>query len=793
VQFSKIDNSGSSSIFSSLVVAFCLAIISFTACIFLEDGKSYFKAYEVAMRIITDHCHGDHVLSEEGYKLFKNILIDQLKQYQSIQSWSGMKIWSDLLIRLLEHVLSAAVSTATPSDSVFITSSKDDLNALFISSSLKIDALLAMKNTAEAVDCAQVMLSRQISTKTLLPYFKALLYSIDISPENVVSKFLSFQVKYSNTLMPNSTEEDKFEQIDACCSVTAAANSLDGIDLLRKNKIILMLLKFKIKLFCDNESLKGDLKQEDIHGSSSFSLNYEKADEKTFVFSCCQYLTFFMKEFTFLKQQQQQQQERDQLQTGNGSSYSQPCLLDYFGDFFGNNGSNTNTLTTPRKTEVFITHKSSNKKKVNTSLASSPVNESKFSVLSSSDFLVMDKLTGLLETVHDIAGMFHLTNESSLSVLGKSTDIRFLADTLSNIGVSLVEYSKLLFHGDERLVVTVRSRQRSEILKLASEYLIQSEFIYSYLVIPTTDFNAILKVRVKLLIAATCSLLDYCEILHTFDSSASLSENIALRTSDFSSSVSSTSDHSLSESSTKMLTLDAGNLASKLIGMSFDLLNKCFDFADEEDKLLYSSSIILEFVTFNEIGELSKSESFVSSKLNDLQYCQIDELRMIVEILLNCRKFSLECLRMFLSHIITLIQHQKQINNYKYIGWIYRKLIEISPSRKHALDKIQEFEQFLRNNASSSSTQASSSSSSEEALLNIEDIDQILCLSYNYAVTLIELDQLSLAEQFLLKGFSIVNHASETMKAWKPRMEVSFFSLISSSVLNCFFSFLFNC
>ena len=72
-------------------------------------------------------------------------------------------------------------------------------------------------------------------------------------------------------------------------------------------------------------------------------------------------------------------------------------------------------------------------------------------------------------------------------------------------------------------------------------------------------------------------------------------------------------------------------------------------------------------------------------------------------------------------------------SNYHFIGELYCRLIEGSPSRQMALEKVQEFEQLL----------VGTCGKEIEDVHNFDSdhVDRIVSLIYNYGVTLVDLDQ----------------------------------------------------
>ena len=51
-------------------------------------------------------------------------------------------------------------------------------------------------------------------------------------------------------------------------------------------------------------------------------------------------------------------------------------------------------------------------------------------------------------------------------------------------------------------------------------------------------------------------------------------------------------------------------------------------------------------------------------------------------------------------------------------------------------------------------------------------MDRIVSMSYNYGVTLVDLDQVALAERFVAKAVNLLRFASHSLKSWLPRIQV---------------------
>ena len=138
--------------------------------------------------------------------------------------------------------------------------------------------------------------------------------------------------------------------------------------------------------------------------------------------------------------------------------------------------------------------------------------------------------------------------------------------------------------------------------------------------------------------------------------------------------------------------------------------------------------------------------------------------------------------------------------DYSVLGTVNRELIELSPSRRAALEKVEEFTQMAmtlahaRNsatvdnnttttdnddthrtttsaNTAGPATAHTTHTTTSTAFLS-EDIDHIVSLAFNYGVTLGDLDQPALAERFISKAIALLTCASPVVKAWLPKMQV---------------------
>jgi hypothetical protein len=62
---------------------------------------------------------------------------------------------------------------------------------------------------------------------------------------------------------------------------------------------------------------------------------------------------------------------------------------------------------------------------------------------------------------------------------------------------------------------------------------------------------------------------------------------------------------------------------------------------------------------------------------------------------------------------------------------------------------------------------------------DLDDIDHVTALAYNYGITLCEVGQIKLAEQFLSKALSLLRFCSPSIQSWRDSMQVFAFHIRS--------------
>jgi hypothetical protein len=188
------------------------------------------------------------------------------------------------------------------------------------------------------------------------------------------------------------------------------------------------------------------------------------------------------------------------------------------------------------------------------------------------------------------------------------------------------------------------------------------------------------------------------------------------------------------------------------------------DFDDDESRHLRRSSLIFEFYVLCRLRDTPKCRAFLLENRDDFLLLAPQDLLYCSKVSRRERGVSIEVTRTLLT-LSLQASNMRPSPDYTMIGGIYRDLIELSPSRSSALEHVEEFEQLICN---------ASSSTLQPVRFDVCDIDYIVSLSYNYGVTLIDLDQILLAERFVNKALHLISFASDALKGWLPKLQVQY-------------------
>lgn len=210
------------------------------------------------------------------------------------------------------------------------------------------------------------------------------------------------------------------------------------------------------------------------------------------------------------------------------------------------------------------------------------------------------------------------------------------------------------------------------------------------------------------------------------------------------------------------------------------LLQLQSDFDDPRANEMRCQALILEFSALCRFPDSKMCQSFVKDKQGDFLRLSIPQLQKCANTAKNARNVSVEVTRSLLN--LALQRSMRDTSpDYALMGSVYRELIELSPSRRAALDKLEEFHQLAttvgHTAAASGRDNSINAVESPPSLAGFlpDDIDHIVSLAYNYGVALVDLDQMALAEKFLSRAISLLGFASAAVKGWLPKIQVPLF------------------
>jgi hypothetical protein len=199
------------------------------------------------------------------------------------------------------------------------------------------------------------------------------------------------------------------------------------------------------------------------------------------------------------------------------------------------------------------------------------------------------------------------------------------------------------------------------------------------------------------------------------------------------------------------------------------LLNFQSDFADNDHGQLRKSTILIEFATLCKLCNIERCVAFIKVHESDFLSLSSEELRICADIARFEDGGSVEIARTMLMFALQVNTREAK-PNYRFIGEVYCQLIELSPSRQTALDKVEEFEQLA--STVHNAHRVGDDATDQGGNFDTENVDRIVSLAYNYGVTLVDLDQVDLAEKFVSKAINLLRFTSTSLQAWLPRMQV---------------------
>ena len=356
-----------------------------------------------------------------------------------------------------------------------------------------------------------------------------------------------------------------------------------------------------------------------------------------------------------------------------------------------------------------------------------------------------------------------LSDTGEIKKLGSDDDLEWLADFAWNLGILFSKkQSKGLNSGSTSAELTAATIKQRDYHLLASEMLEISSQLYGSV---ENEVKAIsISNQVMGLIASCGCRLDMDNsdsrgtgIKH--DTIISNKRNEFYVADSSSDSMSSCFDKSESSTTPKQSSPKRSNELLKtieLLEFAESLVRSLVGFADDSYIDNYKTILLVFLISAHlRLQDDAKLQEFMKKRERDFFNLSAHQLRLCAA--MAKAEFLSDISRTFLNYANQCCVRNEP-RDYALMGQIFNEIIENSASRSHALENIQEFEQLVK----------------QHAPFSVDDIDGIAKLAYNYGVTLLELDQIDIAEKFLSMSLSLSNFASESFKSNLSNMSSSY-------------------
>jgi hypothetical protein len=180
------------------------------------------------------------------------------------------------------------------------------------------------------------------------------------------------------------------------------------------------------------------------------------------------------------------------------------------------------------------------------------------------------------------------------------------------------------------------------------------------------------------------------------------------------------------------------------------------------------------------VCDVTRCEQFLAAHQQDLLALSSADLMRCATAAKGERGGSIEMTRSLLSLALQVCNREIR-PSYAVMGSLYRQLMELSPSRQLALERVEEFEQLAQSLRLQQQQHSVGDNEDGEDVdghsaphFDRQDVDAIVSLAYNYGVALLELEQMTLSEKFLAKAIALLQHASSALNGWLGKMQETY-------------------
>eukprot|EP01031_Cornospumella_fuschlensis_P024462 gene24462-29565_t len=687
-----------------------------TLAIVQVDEAHGSKPFDVANRLVTDHVNGVRILSSECIEQLRGMFLRHIDWLRDRKLFQVLNDWCDLLITFLESGQDKHVDT------------------LLSVKLVKVTALMNMRDYGAALSTACKALYSMHNLRTVIAVFRALLHYEGIAKSSIVQHFLKHLYQSAKQSVYKIGDEDYLHELSVCCCVVEQSPNLHTS---YRNLIIEQLLHAWITLYHTKRVWKGSLEG---------SLHIKEADEHKDESDC----NFFEAVLLYC-------------------SYAmKAALVDSEGGFHGEfTGGKIREIEGGKPGLVSSAKSDAEEGGMDVSSPIVPANSYRDAVQFCSNLVereadvdlgVAIKILHMIKVVPDVFdGVKALIGgddwESIENILGSAEHLLYLANLCVLLAEALVQNKRASFMQQVRETSPERLARSLQCLDVAATFYQLASTLYVSL--PNANCAEYLRRHMGCLLQSCAANLDAYQVqLYCIEA------DITLPTRVDEGNTGNLEDSQAVEIEQQGRIRRCRSAAELLES----LLLKMAEFADEEDIKMLCIMLLLHFSSYCLSGSTAECEQFIEKKKGIFMRASGSVLNDCVTIASSSHVCSTDTLRQLITCTLqACLGHSKVC--YRLVGSFYRRLIELAPSRKYALSKIEEIEQLLREVICKKKNQQDDDSFDQF------DIDQIFTLTYNYGVTLLDLDQLSLAENFMTKAAKLLPYTSTEMQMWEERIK----------------------
>ena len=778
----------------------------------IGSGNASARALEITQSIISAHLRRENVLSGDNYHCLKRLLSERIRSERSLSHHDTAAAWCAVYMRLL-------------SDSL------DEKEQFAVVSVLRADSLIHTGAYSEAAECSRSAVKAVHSTRTVLMHFKALLHASTEVTDAVQALVQLLYGSTSETAMDTvSSAEDnhltttpsaltptlQLENLSRIILCTYAAQESHHLPSAQRDAATQLLMREWMNHYTRGELWRHQENStseamEVVDTSSEFkdTTSEDTSSNKTYLTVMCNYMHYYL--------QRRMTHSLSSTTIINATTSTTVGAIDTIAldEAIPDRAAvDTAERTTSSPTPPLVTSSSANVADSGdffsllgypdslqplTTLPSNTHNGASSTQHLSFACTLDDIKHNLLSVLDEVAKLVTTLEKEAVpvAVLGEVNDLTWLAHLAYNIALVMLKMPHLNTNGATNTTDFVQQMVLTARLFELCEYFLSVK-ANTPIGASTTDTYD----RATCYLAACAARIDAEKHLtNTTNTTSITATHDTTSTAANSNLLTPFTSHSNHNTSAATTSIPSNNLITARLNAqkAERLLTLHNDFQDTIADNMRCVALQQEFAVLCIMPDPKLCASFVKERAADFLKLSVSDLTQCARTAQQNNTISVDVTRTLLN--LALQRGVRDIcPDYSVLGAVYREMIELSPSRRAALEKVEEFTQMAMtlalarsnttfdNNTTTAdnndthkpttsvtfagpSTTNTTHITTSTAFLS-EDIDHIVSLAFNYGVTLGDLDQPALAERFISKAITLLACASPAVKAWLPKMQV---------------------